>query len=56
MVGLEGFAGDEGGLNMLAVLCGIIYPLIGIGCIFIGLKLINKLSLSAKKKQYEIKK
>ena len=30
-VGLEGFEGDEQGLNMLAVLCGIIYPFIGIG-------------------------
>ena len=25
-VGLEGFEGDEQGLNMRAVLCGIIYP------------------------------
>ena len=29
VVGLDGFAGDERGLNILAVLCGIIYPLIG---------------------------
>lgn len=42
-VGLEGFAGDERGLNILAVLCGIIYPLIGIGCLFTGLGFINKL-------------
>lgn len=42
-VNLDGFTGDERGLNMLAVLCGIIYPLFGIGCLFIGLRLINKL-------------
>ena len=41
-VGLEGFEGDEQGLNMLAVLCGIIYPFIGIGCLFTGLGIINK--------------
>ena len=43
VVGLGGFAGDERGLNILAVLCGIIYPLIGIGCLFTGLRFINKL-------------
>ena len=42
-VNLDGFTGDEGGLNMLAVLCGIIYPLLGIGCLFTGLGFINKL-------------
>ena len=42
-VSLDGFAGDERGLNMLAVLCGIIYPFIGIGCLFTGLRFINKL-------------
>ncbi len=42
-VSLEGFTGDERGLNILAVLCGIIYPLIGIGCLFIGVGIINKL-------------
>ena len=42
-VGLEGFEGDEQGLNMLAVLCGIIYPFIGIGCLFTGLGFVNKL-------------
>ena len=42
-VNLDGFTGDERGLNMLAVLCGIIYPLFGIGCLFTGLRLINKL-------------
>ena len=42
-VNLDGFTGDEGGLNMLAVLCGIIYPLLGIGCLFTGLRFINKL-------------
>ena len=41
-VGLEGFEGDEQGLNMLAALCGIIYPFIGIGCLFTGLGIINK--------------
>lgn len=39
VVGLDGFAGDERGLNMLAVLCGIVYPLIGMGCGFIGGKI-----------------
>ena len=39
----EGFEGDERGLNMLAVLCGIVYPFIGIGCLFTGLGFINKL-------------
>ncbi len=29
-VSLDGFTGDERGLNMLAVLCGIVYPLIGL--------------------------
>ena len=42
-VNLDGFTGDERGLNMLAVLCGIIYPLLGIGCLFTGLRFINKL-------------
>ena len=42
-VNLDGFTGDERGLNMLAVLCGIIYPLWGIWCLFTGLKFINKL-------------
>ena len=42
-VGSDGFAGDERGLNILAVLCGIIYPLIGTGCLFTGLRFINKL-------------
>ena len=42
-VNLDGFEGDERGLNMLAVLCGIIYPLLGIGCLFTGLRFINKL-------------
>ena len=42
-VNLDGFEGDERGLNMLAVLCGIVYPLIGIGCLFTGLGFINKL-------------
>lgn len=41
-VGLDGFAGDERGLNILAVLCSIIYPPIGIGCLFLGLRFINK--------------
>ena len=40
-VNLDGFTGDEGGLNMLAVLCGIIYPLLGIGCLFTGLRFIK---------------
>lgn len=40
---LDGFAGDERGLNILAVLCGIVYPLIGAGCLFIGWRFINKL-------------
>ena len=51
-VGLEGFEGDEQGLNMLAVLCGIIYPFIGIGCLFTGLGIINK---SATRKESFIK-
>lgn len=38
---LDGFTGDERGLNMLAVLCGIVYPLIGIGCLFTGLEFVN---------------
>lgn len=42
-VGLDGFEGDERGMNMLAVLCGIIYPLIGTVCLFTGLRFINKL-------------
>ncbi|MFR3276271.1 hypothetical protein [Phocaeicola plebeius] len=42
-VNLYGFEGDERGLNMLAVLCGIVYPFIGIGCLFTGLGFINKL-------------
>jgi hypothetical protein len=42
-VNLDGFTGDERGLNMLAVLCGIIYPLLGIGCLFTGLRFINKI-------------
>ena len=42
-VNLDGFTGDERGLNMLAVLCGIIYPLLWIGCLFTGLRFINKL-------------
>lgn len=42
-VSLDGFTGDERGLNMLAVLCGIVYPLIGIGCLFTGLRFVNKL-------------
>ena len=42
-VNLYGFDGDERGLNMLAVLCGIVYPFIGIGCLFTGLGFINKL-------------
>ncbi len=42
-VSLDGFIGDERGLNMLAVLCGIVYPLIGIGCLFTGLGFVNKL-------------
>lgn len=41
-VGLDGFAGDERGLNILGVLCGIIYPLIAGGCLFTGLIFINK--------------
>ena len=40
---LDGFTGDERGLNMLAVLCGIVYPLIGIGCLYTGLGFVNKL-------------
>ena len=40
---ITNFTGDERGLNMLAVLCGIIYPLWGIWCLFTGLKFINKL-------------
>ncbi|MDC2661281.1 hypothetical protein [Bacteroides ovatus] len=43
VVGLDGFVGDERGLNIIAVLCGIIYPLIGTGCLFTGLRFINKL-------------
>lgn len=43
-VGLDGFAGDERGLNIFAVLCGIVYPPIGIGCLFPGLRFINKLA------------
>ena len=42
-VSLDGFTGDERELNILAVLCGIIYPLIGIGCLFTGLRFVNKL-------------
>lgn len=42
-VDLDGFVGDERGLNMLAVLCGIVYPLIGMGCVFIGLRFMKKL-------------
>ena len=42
-VGLDGFEGDERGMNMFAVLCGIIYPLIGAVCLFTGLRFINKL-------------
>ena len=49
---LDGFTGDERGLNMLAVLCGIVYPLIGIGCLFTGLGIINK---SATRKESFIK-
>ena len=40
---IDRFTGDERGLNMLAVLCGIVYPLIGIGCLFTGLGFVNKL-------------
>ena len=40
-VSLDGFIGDERGLNMLAVLCGIVYPLIGIVCLFTGLEFVN---------------
>ncbi len=42
-VSLDGFTGDERGLNILAVLCGVIYPLIGIGCLCTGRGFINKL-------------
>ena len=42
-VSLDGFTGDERELNILAVLCGIIYPLIGTGCLFTGLRFVNKL-------------
>ena len=42
IIGLDGFTGDERGMNMLAVLCGIIYPPIGIVCLFIELRSINK--------------
>lgn len=45
-VGLDGFAGDERGLNMLAVLCGIVYPLIGMGCGFVGVRLMKKLGIT----------
>lgn len=45
-VGLDGFAGDERGLNMLAVLCGIAYPLIGLGCGFFGVEFIKKLGIT----------
>lgn len=45
-VGLDGFAGDERGVNMLAVLCGIVYPLIGMGCGFIGVRLMKKLGIT----------
>lgn len=48
-VGLDGFAGDERGLNMLAVLCGIVYPLIGMGCGFIGVRLMKKLGITKDK-------
>lgn len=41
---LDGFTGDERGMNILAVLCGIIYPLIGSVCLFTGLRFINKLA------------
>lgn len=41
-VDLDGFAGDERGLNMLAVLCGIVYPLIGMGCGLIGVRFMKK--------------
>lgn len=48
-VGLDGLEGDEQGLNRLTVLCGIIYPLIGSGCVFTGLRFVNKISNSNKK-------
>jgi hypothetical protein len=41
VAGLDGFTGDERGLNILAVLCGIVYPLIGIVCLFTGLRIIK---------------
>lgn len=41
-VDLDGFVGDERGLNMLAVLCGIVYPLIGMGCGLIGVRFMKK--------------
>lgn len=50
-VGLGGMVGDERGLNILAVLCGIIYPLIGTGCLFIGLRFINKLVIMREKRE-----
>lgn len=43
ITGLYGFEGDERGLNMIAVLSGIIYPFIGIGCLFTGMRLIKKI-------------
>jgi hypothetical protein len=42
IIGLDGFTGDERGMNIFAVLCGIIYPPIGIVCLFIELRSINK--------------
>lgn len=41
-VDLDGFVGDERGLNMLAVLCGMVYPLIGMGCGLIGVRFMKK--------------
>ena len=40
--GLDGSEGDERGWNMLAVLCGIVYPPIGVTCLYTGMRFLNK--------------
>lgn len=39
-VHMDGLVGDEGAINRLAVLCGIVYPIIGVSCLLVGLKAI----------------